>query len=805
MKRVFSFMRSHPKTALTILIAVTALIVYHRYFFGGFVFLFEEIGSDTTQQYISWYNSIARHLAQGDFSFWDATYGFGTPLYTLNLFHPTLGILYLVGAVFGGSFIAGALIYVHLLHLVLAGIGCYLFLSSFRLSRKAVFLFSYIYAFNGFIVMWGQHYHFAIFVFYLPLLLALIERSLAVFAKTSPFTGEEAEKRRKRALLLMPAVTGVMLLTGYYMSYMIALICLLYMILRFVLLKIRPAGTLLKAFFGRGFLLLLGAGIGCIYALPSYIALAEGSARLGGGSIIERILSAMSPWPKEYYMTFFKKLCSTGLEGIGITPEDYTGYGNIYEAPNIFLTGLFIILLVQFIIFLPKIAKTARARIVIIIALLAAAAICFVPAASLVFNGFAYPFSRHLFVLLPFAVLLSAFTLDYIIRNRCFSVIGALISILFTGFFCIRAIPKLGDTFLKLNAAAIFVTTFLMAFVLLLYIRRKNLRPAAVCAVLLALAAVQIISNTYTTVHRRTFISADSGYFEDVYGENDRALDEYLSENETQYYRLEKTFYAGSETMDALLQDYRGISGYNSTMNKHAVEFTDTVVPEFRTGTNPYWLTFRELGGRESLYPLFGIKYIVADEQSEVPEDYELAAVCGDTYLYEDPEVTFAHFYTKTMTEDAYENVIEATDPADGDGLLADYLILNDETDCDITDGTENIPDLASPLAGETNAEVQVPESENDGVIDIYTDSPEDGYLFVPVTCENGWEASVDGESVPILRADYCFMAVKVPAGTHSIHFQFTAPCLNIAIIITLISLAVYIIIIIIFMRKKHS
>lgn len=98
MKSVMTFIRKHPKTALAVLIIITALIVYHRYFFGGYVFLFEDIGSDTRQQYVAWYNSIAFHLNQGDLSFWDASYGFGTPLFSLNLFHPTLGILYLVGA-----------------------------------------------------------------------------------------------------------------------------------------------------------------------------------------------------------------------------------------------------------------------------------------------------------------------------------------------------------------------------------------------------------------------------------------------------------------------------------------------------------------------------------------------------------------------------------------------------------------------------------------------------------------------------------------------------------------------------------
>ncbi len=801
MKRALSFFRTHPKTTLVIIIAITALIVYHNYFFGGYVFLFDDIGSDTRQQYIAWYDSIAYHLNQGDFSCWDATYGFGTPMFSLNLFHPTLGILYLIGAVFGAGSIECALIFVHLLHLILAGLGCYLFLASFRLSRRSVFIFSYIYSFNGYLIMWGQHYHFAVFMFYLPLILCLIERSLCIFSNVSAFTGEEAKKQRKRALILIPLVTGVMLLTGFYMSYMIAIVCALYLILRLATLKIRPVKTLLKAFFGRALLFLLGAGIGAVYVLPSYAVIAESSSRLAGGSIIEKLISSMAPWPKEYYMSFFKKLCSSGLEGIGIHGTDYLGYANVYEAPNIFITGLFIILIIQFIIFFPKIVRTLRQRVVIIISLLIIAAICFVPAVSLVFNGFAYPFSRQLFVVIPFMILISAVTLDHLIKNRRFSVIGGLISALFTCVLCVKAIPFVDGSVLKINAAVICVTTVIM--VVLLFIYAKKARPGrkALLTALMLLAAVQIISNTYSTVHGRASVRIGSEYFTEVYGENDRELDAYLSENENEYYRLEKTFWTGSATMDSLLQDYRGISGYNSTMNKYVIEFTDKVAPEFRTGPNPNWLTFRELSNRETLYSLFGIKYIVTDEEGSVPSDYKEAAVCGDTYLYEDPEMTFAHFYTESISENAFE---EASSVMDKDDILSDYVILNDSADCDITDLSSGVPDIDSALEYNNGAEITIPESVNDGTLDIYIDSDTDGYVFIPITFENGWSAEIDGNDTGILRADYGFMAIETPEGSHVIRLDYTVPYLLPSALVSLVSALIYVLFLIFFIRKER-
>ena len=53
----------------------------------------------------------------------------------------------------------------------------------------------------------------------------------------------------------------------------------------------------------------------------------------------------------------------------------------------------------------------------------------------------------------------------------------------------------------------------------------------------------------------------------------------------------------------------------------------------------------------------------------------------------------------------------------------------------------------------------------------VIRDTP--GYLVLRRTFFPGWEARVDGMSAPVLRADYAFCAVELPAGESKIEFSY--------------------------------
>src|SRR3989344_210834 len=57
--------------------------------------------------------------------------------------------------------------------------------------------------------------------------------------------------------------------------------------------------------------------------------------------------------------------------------------------------------------------------------------------------------------------------------------------------------------------------------------------------------------------------------------------------------------------------------------------------------------------------------------------------------------------------------------------------------------------------------------------IEISVDSRNSSLLFLSENYAKGWRASVDGKSIPILRANYTFRAIKIDKGKHNVKFWY--------------------------------
>ncbi len=70
--------------------------------------------------------------------------------------------------------------------------------------------------------------------------------------------------------------------------------------------------------------------------------------------------------------------------------------------------------------------------------------------------------------------------------------------------------------------------------------------------------------------------------------------------------------------------------------------------------------------------------------------------------------------------------------------------------------------------------ECRVVRYDNSRIV-VETKSPEESLLFLSENDYPGWEAEVDGQVTPILRANYTFRAVPLEPGEHTITFRYTA------------------------------
>ncbi|MCA9795760.1 MAG: YfhO family protein, partial [Candidatus Eremiobacteraeota bacterium] len=64
--------------------------------------------------------------------------------------------------------------------------------------------------------------------------------------------------------------------------------------------------------------------------------------------------------------------------------------------------------------------------------------------------------------------------------------------------------------------------------------------------------------------------------------------------------------------------------------------------------------------------------------------------------------------------------------------------------------------------------------------------APAQGYLVVSDNWYPDWQASIDGRPAPVLRADYAFRAVAVPAGQHEVTFRFQPAGFGLAVAVSL-------------------
>ncbi len=281
MKKLINKISREQKTRLLLLLVlfVSGLIVYRNYIFGNELLVFSDVGGDTLEQYTMHYATIVNHLREGNFSLWDFNNGFGTSMFNLNLFDPSLMVLYALGVILGPAHMLFFLVWIQIGRILAAGWVFYWFLSEFSFSRQSKFIFSFAYGLSGYLLVWGQHYQFGMVTVYFPLLLLFCEKFL----------------RKEKKWKLFPVMVFFCGIYSVYFTYMCLAGTGLYLLFRVISLNGLTIRQRMGKFVGGCLLMLLGLGMSFAVFLPMASILLNVTSRVGQKRTLADLLKGVLP------------------------------------------------------------------------------------------------------------------------------------------------------------------------------------------------------------------------------------------------------------------------------------------------------------------------------------------------------------------------------------------------------------------------------------------------------------------------------------------------------------------------------
>lgn len=782
---------------LFLLLSASCSFIFRDYLYGNDLMIFNDIGSDTWQQYIMNYTSIVNHLRDGSFSLWDFNNGLGINQFNFNLFDPFLMLLYGVGVVLGPAHMLLYINVIQILKIMVAAFAFYWFLSQFSFSVLSKMITSYAYALNGVLLVWGQHYQFGTVVIYFPLMLLFCEKFI----------------QKKKGKALFPVMVFLCGIYSVYFTYMCLAATGLYLLFRILMLDGLTWKERIQRFLLGCAEMIMGVGMSLVVFLPMAEVLLDVSSRLesDGTGLLDFLRQCFTPYSRKFYLSMLKRMFSSNLQngyGLAKGPQQYVM--NYYEDPVLFCSTLAVFLNVQFLAVLRKADMTKRAKRV----LYGVAALILVgtalPVGGTVFNYFTLPTQRYTFVLMTVFLFLMAWMWDYMRKGGKLNLVLILAVTALMGWAYWCGYEQAGFQEYRTNILILTVTGILTAvcLTLLCFLKDTQIRNV-ILGVMGVVLVVNVVSEGGTNYQNRVTmkktdvpaevmvqetqryeemrtsddkeikyraeIEKPQDFFREMYRVDLADCLNYLKENDPTFYRVEKDYISGTVSMDSSGQGYRGISTYNSVMNGNVKEFVKTCYPElFFADHNHY--TFWNNVDDNWLAAFLGVKYILSGNGEPDETKYKLLDQVGSLYIHVNVlDAQTAHFYTQDISE---ESLKELCTEENREELLGEAIALEDGTE--IGDASE-IQTLKSEEqeTAEQNSSVTLDAPQKDSVVTGSVHAEADGYALFMIPYEKGWSLTIDGEKAELLRGDIGFLACEVPEGDHTILLTFEAPGLK--------------------------
>jgi hypothetical protein len=745
-------------------------LIFRDFVFGEKLLLYQDIGSDSVNDTYPTFVHLSDYIRHHGFPSWSFSVGMGQSLFYLS------GDLILEPIVWlPRQFIAFALVFQHLLKVLIAGLLFFRFLQLRGLNLGGALAGALLLASSAHMCM-GSCW--------------IISADETLCFTFLLFAAEEAiVSRRWLFLPIAVALSGLVTVFDLYLS---AVLLCLYVPSRLVeIYGWRPL-VLSRVCARLATFAFLGVGLGAIVFFgSSYVVL--NSPRASG--TIANFAFGPAPHPFEfgsslYYATTVLRQFSSDIIGTG---DDYRGWDNYYEA-SLSYCGLLTVLLV------PQVFASAnrRQRILYAVWLALIAIPILFPWFRYLFWFFQGGYFRAFSLFSIFALLVMSMTAlsRYIERGTInLWTLGATVAVLLSILHCpIREMQALINHELAWTA-----TVFLTLYAVLLILGRAMKRQRIAGWAAIAVAVIEVIHFDRITVNRPTVTKQE---LNQRIGYNDQTVEAVreIKSSDESFYRITKTWGSGPANRishnDAMVFGYYSTQSYSTYNHINYIKFLMAVdvISSADAPLKAQW------SGGLIWHPLLSTfaceKYALTTnpEPFELAERYEFLKRYEDIYLFRNKAfLPFGLTFDRYIPEEVFlrmpswakpEALIHAVAIASHD--LPDKPKLSELSLDELKQRIRDTP-LPDVLAQHRATALKIrsfSETRIDGSVRLGSD----GVLALQMPFDAGWHAFSDGQIAPVLKVDAGLLGVVLKSGEHAVKLIYRPPFLLVGAAVTLMS-----------------
>ncbi len=746
------------------------LIISVFFILGKFIcnkayYMYYDVGADTIHQYYPFFVNEVLKLKSGTFDVWNWCYGLGTNILNTNAWamDPFGLVPVFTGVIFGVGYVSYSLVWMQIIKVVVLFVLSKKYFSLFLTDVFSINISAYIFAFNGYLFLWGQHYFLGTACFYIILILFAIENYL--------------NKKCKDGEMLLVFAIALTMIFSCYIGYMIAIVSGFYFIYRYFTLIDNTISVKQKSLeLGRTVVIVFcGMLMSGIVLMPSIYYLRTNSRRLDAAAdnvFLDIIKFGLNSFNINDIGDRLSRFISNNALGINYDVKMH--FANYYEAPILFFTITAFFFIGQWGVYEIRSAKADKAWISFAIKFLAFYFLIFSDASGYILNGLVYPAYRYTFVLMPFFSLMIGIVFQEILKKKKVSLIGIVIGAVLSVIAWLHSYMVVSGDVKKFIVLIGFILVIAAVLLVAIYKIRDKKNVLIIVFAFLVIGS-NVLDNWYTTVEREFVRREDMPLRwtnDRVCGTSGEAIS-WIKNGDLSFYRLEKTYADWDSISDSFLEQYSTPVCYNSTLNKKVEDYYHNIYPGSATSMSSVMEFRLETELDQVANDIINTKYLLSRDELNDSNWKEMKRF-NDIIVYKNMRSdSIAKWYTKTVEKSFFES-------------LSDDEKANVLSDSVVVDKQRVLDSKSDCLIGEFRLKKQ---TELAGKVS----NSSKGILMIGIPDVEGWNAYVDGEKTEIVNCDYGFIGIELPSGDHQIILKYSVPLCKAGLICSLFGIFLFI------------